>query len=112
MSRVRLGGAMAKKKNHDHHGNGDEPEPEPAAAPPSEPRPEGHPGEPAAGGPQAQRKTLLPALSVGDILALAILTVLSAALLLEGYYSGFKDYSKEIIALFAVVVGFLLGRKT
>jgi hypothetical protein len=54
----------------------------------------------------------MPAFSVGDILALVILLVLSAALLLEGYYSGFKDYSKEIIALFAIVVGFLLGRKT
>ena len=40
------------------------------------------------------------------------LIVLSAALLLEGYHKEFKDYSKEIIALFAVVVGFLLGRKT
>jgi hypothetical protein len=60
----------------------------------------------------APRTGGLPAFSVGDILALVILLVLSAALLLEGYYSGFKDYSKEIIALFAIVVGFLLGRKT
>jgi hypothetical protein len=49
---------------------------------------------------------------VGDILALVALIVLSAALLLEGYHKEFKDYSKEIVALFAVVVGFLLGRKT
>ena len=54
----------------------------------------------------------MPRFSVGDILALLILLVLSAALLLEGYYSGFKEYSKEIIALFAIVAGFLLGRKT
>jgi hypothetical protein len=60
----------------------------------------------------ARSKGGMPAFSVGDILALLILVVLSAALLLEGYYSGFKDYSKEIIALFAIVVGFLLGRKT
>jgi hypothetical protein len=58
------------------------------------------------------RRKILPALSIGDILALLTLIVLSAALLLEGYHKEFKDYSKEIIALFAVVVGFLLGRKT
>jgi len=61
--------------------------------------------------PRPSRK-VLPALSVGDILALLTLIVLSAALLLEGYHKEFRDYSKEIIALFAVVVGFLLGRKT
>jgi len=58
------------------------------------------------------RRKILPALSIGDILALLTLIVLSAALLLEGYHKEFKDYSKEIIALFAIVVGFLLGRKT
>jgi hypothetical protein len=62
--------------------------------------------------PGLRRRSLLPALSVGDILALVALIVLSAALLLEGYHKEFKDYSKEIVALFAVVVGFLLGRKT
>ena len=41
-----------------------------------------------------------------------LLAVVSAALLLEGYNKDFKDYSKEIVALFAIVVGFLLGRKT
>jgi len=68
--------------------------------------------EPAHREPPARQKGLMPALSIGDILALLTLIVLSAALLLEGYHKGFKDYSKEIIALFAVVVGFLLGRKT
>ena len=62
--------------------------------------------------PPPKQKGVLPALSVGDILALLTLIVLSAALLLEGYHKEFRDYSKEIIALFAVVVGFLLGRKT
>ena len=66
----------------------------------------------AAWAPGAPGKGRMPAFSVGDILAIVILLVLSAALLLEGYYSGFKDYSKEIIALFAIVAGFLLGRKT
>jgi hypothetical protein len=74
-------------------------------------------GEPLSGANLAEplhapSKGGLPAFSVGDILALLILLVLSAALLLEGYYSGFKEYSKEIIALFAIVVGFLLGRKS
>jgi hypothetical protein len=54
----------------------------------------------------------LPTLSVGDVIALLALAVVSAALLLEGYNKDFKDYSKEIVALFAIVVGFLLGRKT
>ncbi len=62
--------------------------------------------------PSPPQKRMLPSLSVGDILALLTLIVLSAALLLEGFHKEFKDYSKEIIALFAVVVGFLLGRKT
>ena len=57
-------------------------------------------------------KSRLPAFSVGDIISILILGVLSAALLLEGYYSGFKSYSTDIIALFAIVAGFLLGRKT
>ncbi|HEY7670028.1 MAG TPA: hypothetical protein VH852_05255 [Hyphomicrobium sp.] len=61
---------------------------------------------------ESRRKGIMPTLSVGDVLALLALIVLSAALLLEGYHKEFKDYSKEIIALFAVVVGFLLGRKT
>jgi len=61
--------------------------------------------------PPPPRRPVLPALGIGDILALLALIVLSAALLLEGYYKEF-NYSKEIIALFAVVVGFLLGRKT
>jgi hypothetical protein len=104
MSRFRLGDLMGKKKNHDNNGDGDDLAPSGAEAALTDVRP-----EPVAA---QQRKSLMPALSVGDILALVILTVLSAALLLEGYYSGFRDYSKEIIALFAVVVGFLLGRKT
>jgi hypothetical protein len=99
---------MGKKKNHDNNGDGDEDAPDGAEAALTNVGTNVRP-EP---GPPPQRKGVLPALSVGDILALVILTVLSAALLLEGYYSGFKDYSKEIIALFAIVVGFLLGRKT
>jgi hypothetical protein len=59
-----------------------------------------------------KQKGIMPTLGVGDILALVALIVLSAALLLEGYHKEFRDYSKEIVALFAVVVGFLLGRKT
>jgi hypothetical protein len=59
-----------------------------------------------------RRKGVLPSLSVGDLLAIVALLVLSAALLLEGYHKEFRDYSKEIVALFAIVVGFLLGRKT
>ena len=59
-----------------------------------------------------RRRSLLPALSVGDLIALLALAVVSAALLLEGYNKNFTDYSREIVALFAVVVGFLLGRKT
>jgi hypothetical protein len=71
---------------------------------------------PVASAPQerlapVEKRGILPALSVGDILALLTLIVLSAALLLEGYHNDYKNYSKEIIALFAVVVGFLLGRK-
>jgi hypothetical protein len=58
------------------------------------------------------RRSLLPSLSVGDVIALLALAVVSAALLLEGYHKNFTDYSREIVALFAVVVGFLLGRKT
>ena len=54
---------------------------------------------------------MLPSLSVGDLLAIIALVVLSAALLLEGYHKEFRDYSREIVALFAIVVGFLLGRK-
>jgi hypothetical protein len=69
------------------------------------------PARPAPQAPSSPRPKMLPSLSVGDILALLTLIVLSAALLLEGYHKEFKDYSKEIIALFAVVVGFLLGRK-
>ena len=57
------------------------------------------------------RRGLLPALSVGDVIALLALAVVSAALLLEGYNKNFMDYSREIVALFAVVVGFILGRK-
>ena len=60
---------------------------------------------------QPRRKGVLPSLSVGDLLAIVALLVLSAALLLEGYHKEFRDYSKEIVALFAIVVGFLLGRK-
>jgi hypothetical protein len=86
---------MGKKKYYEEDDDG---EPLPAADLPEALH------APSKGGP--------PAFSVGDILALVILLVLSAALLLEGYYSGFKEYSKEIIALFAIVVGFLLGRKT
>jgi hypothetical protein len=60
---------------------------------------------------QPQRKGALQSLSVGDLLAIITLIVLSAALLLEGYHKDFRDYSREIVALFAIVVGFLLGRK-
>jgi hypothetical protein len=60
---------------------------------------------------QVRKKGVLPSLSVGDVLAIVALAVLSAALLLEGYHKDFRDYSKEIVALFAIVVGFLLGRK-
>jgi hypothetical protein len=96
---------MGKKKNNGDDDNGpaedlaDEPvyrEPPPSPPRQSPPR---HSG-------------FLPPLGIGDILALLTLIVLSAALLLEGYHKEFKDYSKEIIALFAIVVGFLLGRKT
>ena len=69
------------------------------------------PNEPLELVPQ-RRKGVLPSLSVGDLLAIVALLVLSAALLLEGYHKEFRDYSKEIVALFAIVVGFLLGRKT
>jgi len=57
------------------------------------------------------RRSVMPALSVGDIIAILALLVVSGALLAEGYAKDFKDYSKEIVALFAVVVGFILGRK-
>jgi hypothetical protein len=89
---------MGKKKNNADDGSG-------AEVPAGEPDHR----EPSS---SDRRNRLMPALSIGDILALLTLIVLSAALLLEGYHKGFKDYSKEIIALFAVVVGFLLGRKT
>jgi hypothetical protein len=92
---------MGKKKNN--HDSDDE-DAEPAAGVGA-----WQANEPVA---PPRRKGFLPSLSVGDILALLALIVLSAALLLEGYHKDFKDYSKEIIALFAVVVGFLLGRKT
>jgi hypothetical protein len=57
------------------------------------------------------RRSVMPSLSVGDIIAILALIVVSGALLAEGYAKDFKDYSKEIVALFAVVVGFILGRK-
>jgi hypothetical protein len=57
------------------------------------------------------RRGVMPTLSVGDIIAILALLVVSGALLAEGYAKDFKDYSKEIVALFAVVVGFILGRK-
>ena len=98
---------MGKKKSHDDDGDGDEPGTRRADA--ASDRCAHRPPEPAAA---RSAGGLLPALSVGDILALLTLIVLSAALLLEGYHKEFKDYSKEIIALFAIVVGFLLGRKT
>jgi hypothetical protein len=56
-------------------------------------------------------RNVMPSLSVGDIIAILALLVVSGALLAEGYAKDFKDYSKEIVALFAVVVGFILGRK-
>jgi hypothetical protein len=90
---------MGKKKSNGDNGDG---EVEPSANEPAD-------REPPTPAPQ---RGFLPPLSIGDILALLTLIVLSAALLLEGYHKEFKDYSKEIIALFAVVVGFLLGRKT
>lgn len=80
-------------------------------APPPEPD-EPPPQEIAAVPLPPPRRSVLPALSVGDLIALLTLIVLSAVLLLEGYHKDFRDYSKEIIALFAIVVGFLLGRKT
>jgi hypothetical protein len=95
---------MGKKKNND----ADEPAEDAArgaAGPPCS-------NESREPGAPLRRRGILPALSVGDILALVALIVLSAALLLEGYHKDFKDYSKEIVALFAIVVGFLLGRKT
>jgi len=94
---------MGKKKNND----ADEPAEDAA-------RPTEHPcsNDSREPGAPLRRRGILPALSVGDILALLALIVLSAALLLEGYHKEFKDYSKEIVALFAIVVGFLLGRKT
>ena len=80
---------------------------------------DGDVGDAEADAPVARQPTappkqrgIMPTLGVGDILALVALIVLSAALLLEGYHKEFKDYSKEIVALFAIVVGFLLGRKT
>lgn len=93
---------MGKKKNNDNATKDGVPDV-------AEPARSKSPAEPAA---QQPRRDLLPALSVGDLLALLALIVLSAALLLEGFHKDFKDYSKEIIALFAIVVGFLLGRKT
>jgi len=57
------------------------------------------------------RRSVMPPLSVGDVIAILALLVVSGALLAEGYAKDFKDYSKEIVALFAVVVGFILGRK-
>jgi len=92
---------MGKKKHQDD----DDEELEDAEAyldvpEPRRPRPEPPP-----------RRGLLPALSIGDVIALLALAVVSAALLLEGYNKNFTDYSKEIVALFAVVIGFILGRK-
>jgi len=95
---------MGKKKNND----AEEPA-EDAARAAAEPACRDESREPDA---PLRRRSILPALSIGDILALVALIVLSAALLLEGYHKEFKDYSKEIVALFAIVVGFLLGRKT
>jgi hypothetical protein len=86
---------MGKKKNND----GDDGEAEVVADVAHQPTP-------------PPKQSIMPTLGVGDILALLALIVLSAALLLEGYHKEFRDYSKEIVALFAVVVGFLLGRKT
>ena len=93
---------MGKKKNNHETDHGEDAAPAPEV------------GDWAANEPvvRPQRRGLLPSLGVGDILALLALIVLSAALLLEGYHKDFTNYSKEIIALFAVVVGFLLGRKT
>ncbi len=97
---------MGKKKNNDYGDDGGEEAVYSTGEPTRLPVPD-RPPEP----PPAPQKGIFPALSVGDILALLTLIVLSAALLLEGYHKDYKDYSKEIIALFAVVVGFLLGRK-
>jgi hypothetical protein len=93
---------MGKKKNNHETDHGEDASPASGVG-------DGAANEPVA---PPQRRGLLPSLGVGDILALLALIVLSAALLLEGYHKDFTDYSKEIIALFAVVVGFLLGRKT
>jgi hypothetical protein len=90
---------MGKKKNDDENGDVED-ETEASAPFAREPQ------------PLPAQRAFLPALGIGDILALLALIVLSAALLLEGYHKEFRDYSKEIVALFAVVVGFLLGRKT
>lgn len=94
---------MAKKKHDDDDDEGLVEHVESYADAP-ELRPRAYEPEP--------RRGFLPALSVGDLIALLALLVVSAALLLEGYHKDFKDYSKEIVALFAIVVGFLLGRKT
>ena len=93
---------MGKKKHQDdgEEEGADDPE---AYLDVPKPRPQAYEPSP--------RRGLLPALSVGDLIALLALIVVSAALLLEGYNKDFKDYSKEIVALFAIVVGFLLGRK-
>jgi hypothetical protein len=96
---------MGKKKSNDDDDGEDHAEDLVEAPVHRQSDPEPRPLEP-------RQRGFLPALSVGDVLALLTLIVLSAALLLEGYHKEFKDYSKEIIALFAVVVGFLLGRKT
>lgn len=99
---------MGKKKNRDDDDMGDdEAGDEESLAEAADPGPP----DPETPAPSARRRGLMPALSVGDILALVALIVLSAALLLEGYHKDFRDYSKEIVALFAVVVGFILGRK-
>ena len=93
---------MAKKKHHDDDDDELADDPEAYLDVPA-PRPRAPEPPP--------RRGLLPALSIGDLIALLALIVVSAALLLEGYNKDFKDYSKEIVALFAIVVGFLLGRK-
>jgi len=93
---------MGKKRHHDDDDDeelADDPE---AYLDVPKPRPQAYEPPP--------RRGFLPALSVGDLIAVLALIVVSAALLLEGYNKDFKDYSKEIVALFAIVVGFLLGR--
>jgi len=51
--------------------------------------------------------------TISDVLALLVAIVLSAVLLVEtAKLTELKDFSKEIIALFGIIVGYLFGRKS